>query len=185
MPPKIFLRVIKKLTYSQLRAKTQHMKLTPTFVSSLILMFGSLSPCAAQFISGPNVKTVYTQVVVNGLIATQAVRSAVVTDSNGNITAKRQTETVVSDGAGGFTKTEKQETTVAVPTGGSYTVVVNTVLVTTDLDSSNTPTGAPVITSAPPNFQVGVNVASLNLPVSTTFTPSSVAFDAPINISQP
>ena len=162
------------------------MKLTPTFVSSLILMFGSLSPSAAQFISGSNIKTVYSQVVVNGLIATQAVRSTVSTDAAGNITAKRQTEVIVPDGAGGFTKSETQETTEATPDGtGTYTVVSSSALVVTALDASNAPTGAPVTTNSPPSFQTGVSVLNLNLPVSTEFTPADVELDAPINVSQP
>ena len=161
------------------------MKLTPTFVSSLILMFGSLSPSAAQFISGSNIKTVYSQVVVNGLIATQAVRSTVSTDAAGNITAKRQTEVIVPDGAGGFTKSETQETTLAILSGGTYTVVLNSALVVTALDASKAPTGAPVTTNSPPSFQTGVSVLNLNLPVSTEFTPADVELDAPIIISQP
>lgn len=161
------------------------MKLTPTFVSSLILMFGSLSPSAAQFISGPNIKTVYSQVVVNGLIATQAVRTTVSTDLQGNITAKRQTEVIVPDGAGGFTKSETQETTLAILSGGTYTVVLNSALVVTALDASKAPTGAPVTTNSPPSFQTGVSVLNLNLPVSTEFTPADVELDAPINVSQP
>ena len=160
------------------------MKLTPTFVSSLILMFGSLSPSAAQFIS-PNVKTVFSQVVVDGLIVTQAVRSTVSTDAAGNITAKRQTEVIVPDGAGGFTKSETQETTLAILSGGTYTVVLNSALVVTALDASKAPTGAPVTTNYPPNFQTGVSVLNLNLPVSTEFTPADVELDAPINVSQP
>jgi hypothetical protein len=185
MPPKIFLRVIKKLTYSQLRAKRQLMKLTPTFVSSLILMFGSLSPSAAQFISGPNIKTVYSQVVVNGLIATQAVRTTVSTDISGNITAKRQTEVIVPDGAGGFTKSETRETTTAALSGGSYTVVNSSVLLVTALDALKVATGTPVESYLPANFLFNVSAANLNLPASTEFAPIDVALDAPINVSQP
>ena len=149
-------------------------------------MFGSLSPSAAQFISGSNIKTVYSQVVcVNGLIATQAVRTTVSTDLQGNITAKRQTEVIVPDGAGGFTKSETQETTLAILSGGTYTVVLNSALVVTALDASKAPTGAPVTTNSPPSFQTGVSVLNLNLPVSTEFTPADVELDAPINVSQP
>ncbi len=126
------------------------MKLTPIFLPALILMFGSLSPSSAQFISSPNAKTVFKQVVVDGFTVTEAVKTVVVTDAAGVVTAKRQTEKVVPDGAGGFTKSETQETTEATPDGtGSFTVVSSSDLEETTLDSSEEPTGAPVTTNNP------------------------------------
>lgn len=163
------------------------MKLTPTFVSSLILMFGSLSPSAAQFISGPNIKTVFSEVVVNGLVTTQAARTTRSTDSAGNITVKHLTEIIVPDGAGGFTKYERQETTTAILTaGGSYTVIVNSALIATPWtaasgDANGAPAGVDVTTIAPQNLRTGVSVLNLNLQTSTEYVPIDPELNIPID----
>ena len=162
------------------------MKLTPTFFTALIFMFGSLSSSSAAFIdSGSNVKTVFTQVVVDGFTVTQAVRTVVETDPvTGLITAKRQTQVIVPDGAGGFTKSETQETTLAIPDGGgSFTVVTSSGLIVTPLDASQDPTGAPVTTAAPNVFDAGVAEGDLNLPTSTEFAPIDEELDTVIVVS--
>ena len=161
------------------------MKLTPTFLPALILMFGSLSPSSAQFISSPNAKTVFKQVVVDGFTVTEAVKTVVVTDAAGVVTAKRQTEKVVPDGAGGFTKSETQETTSATPDGtGSFTVVSSSDLVETTLDSSEEPTGAPVTTNNPTVTVEDVIEEDLNLPESTEFAEIDEELDTVIVVSQ-
>ena len=162
------------------------MKLSPTFLPALILMFGSLSPSLAQeFISSPNVKTVFKQVTVNGFVVTEATRSVVVTDAaTGLITAKRQIEKVVPDGAGGFTKSETQETTLAIPDGiGSFTVVTSSALVETALDASEAPTAPPVTTAGPNNFTSAVSEENLDLPEDTSFAPIDEELDAVIVVS--
>ena len=162
------------------------MKLSPTFLPALILMFGSLSPSLAQeIISSPNVKTVFKQVTVNGFVVTEATRSVVVTDAaTGLITAKRQIEKVVPDGAGGFTTSETQETTSATPDGtGSFTVVSSSDLVETPLDASEDPTGAPVTTNNPTVTVVDVIEADLNLPESTEFAEIDEELDTVIVVS--
>ena len=161
------------------------MKLTPIFLPALILMFGSLSPSSAQFISSPNAKTVFKQVVVDGFTVTEAVKTVVVTDAAGVVTAKRQTEKIVPDGAGGFTKVETQETTSATPDGtGSFTVVSSSDLVETPLDASEDPTGAPVTTNNPAVTVEDVIEADLNLPESTEFAEIDEELDNVIVVSQ-
>ena len=161
------------------------MKLTPIFLPALILMFGSLSPSSAQFISSPNAKTVFKQVVVDGFTVTEAVKTVVVTDAAGVVTAKRQTEKIVPDGAGGFTKVETQETTSATPDGtGSFTVVSSSDLVETPLDASEDPTGAPVTTNNPAVIVEDVIEADLNLPESTEFAEIDEELDTVIVVSQ-
>ena len=164
------------------------MKLTPTFLPALILMFGTLSPSSAQFISSPNAKTVFKQVVVDGFTVTEAVKTVVVTDAAGVVTAKRQTEKIVPDGAGGFTKVETQETTSATPDEtGSFTVESSSDLVETPVGASNdpTPTGAPVTTNNPAVIVEDVTEEDLNLPVSTGFDEIDEELDTVIVVSAP
>ena len=157
------------------------MKLTKTFVSSLILMFGSLSLSAA-FIDNPRTKTVSTQVVIDGYIVTQAVRTVSVTDRNGKITTKHQIEVIVPDGAGGFTKRETRETTEASPVaGGTYTVVLTSLLIETPWTSAGSEGkasgGDPEITLSPTNFRYNVAAVDLDLPKSTTLVVTNVELE--------
>ena len=166
------------------------MKLTTTFASSLILMFGSLSPSAAQtavtgFISG-EVKTTYKEIVVDGKIVTQASRSTVKTDSRGNITSREQTEIIVSDGAGGFTKVETRYTTRAtLDPAGTYTVNTTTVVFTTALnaDKGRILGEDPVEGDPIDSGRYDVPRNSLNLPLEGTMQTGS-AFDGQIYISK-
>ncbi len=128
------------------------MKLKKSLLTAAVSTFGFVLTATADdpFIElGPNVKVVFTQVVIDGNTVTQA--AATVTEVVGNVTTvKRQIEVTVPTGnpASPFEKQVTQETTVATLSGGVYTVETTTDLFTTPLDVNQDPTG-PVVDSVP------------------------------------
>ena len=149
--------------------------------------FGFVLTAAADdpfIVLGPDVKVVFTQVVINGNTVTQAV--ATVTEVVGNVTTvKRQIEVTVPTGnpASPFEKQVTQETTVATLTGNVYTVETTTDLFTTPLDVNQDPTGPVVETPGTPIIENNVDPGDLDLPPSTTFTPVDDSLDDPIVFS--
>ena len=133
---------------------------------------------------GPNVKVVFTQVVIDGNTVTQA--TATVTEFVGNVlTVKRMTEVIVPTGdpASPFERRLTQETTVATLTGGLYQVETKTDLFVTPLDGNQNPTGPVEETPGTPIVEVDVSPVNLDLPPVTTFTPVDEVLEDPIVFS--
>jgi len=163
------------------------MKLKSLLLASHVLMFGGIATAqTTPFITfGATTKVVFTQVVKNGFTVTKATATVSETALDGSITVRRQTEVIVPDGAGGFTKEVTQETTIATVTApGVFDVETTTEVLTTPLDTNQTPT-APTTTVETVITDLAVNEADLNLPQSTTFVPLSEDLEEPIVISQP
>jgi hypothetical protein len=163
------------------------MKLKKVLLTAAVSTFGFVPTASADdpfIVLGPNVKVVFTQVVIDGNTVTQAV--AAVTEVVGNVTTvKRQIEVTVPTGdpASPFEKRVTQETTVATLVGGLYTVETTTDLFTTPLDANEDPTGPVVETPGTPIVENNVDPGDLDLPPVTTFTPVDESLDDPIEFS--
>ena len=157
------------------------MTLRKLFLTAIACVFGLASSASAQatpfIVFGPNVKVVFTTVTIGGNKVKQARASITETAANGTITSRVQTQVIVPDGNGGFEQIVTQEQAVAILTSlpgdpPVYTVIVTRNEATTELDSSQTPTGTPpVVVADPVGFTPGVAQGDLDLPEETTLLP--------------
>jgi hypothetical protein len=152
--------------------------------------FAAMPVAIANFIdfSDEDVKVVFTQENVGGVIVTVATATIVEQDAGtGVITVRRQVERLTPDGSGGFEKVITEETTIATPddpeTPETYSVETTTRTITTLVDGSGNE-GPPVEDESVDLDRV-VPAINLDLPASTEFLPIVPELDDPIVISLP
>ena len=152
--------------------------------------FVAMPVANADFIdfADENVKVVFTQENVGGVIVTVATASILELDADtGVITVRRQVERLTPDGSGGFEKVITEETTIATPddpvTPGIYSVETTTKTITTLIDGlgNEGPPAEDTVVELDPL----VSVIDLDLPPSTVFVPIVPGLDDPIVISLP
>lgn len=156
-------------------------------ILALAVYLVALGTAGAEFIdfTNKNVKVVFTQESVGGVIVVTATATVSEQDpSTGVITVRRQIESNTPDGSGGFIKVVIQETTIATPDSGDpgvYSVETTTRKLTSLVNSG----GNEIVIrdSEVVDLDPLVPFADLDLPPSTEFVPSDPELDDPILVS--